>query len=89
MSHEATDAPDALAEAITELRAAEAAWANFRRDMPLGTNDIQQFERRMYMAYGTLSQKPFARMKARLLKARATYAKAKAQAARSESAEDS
>jgi hypothetical protein len=75
------EAPDALTAAITELRAAEAAWADFRRDMPLGTNDIQQFERRMYMAYGTMGQKPFARMKARLLKARAAYAKAKAAAA--------
>jgi hypothetical protein len=74
------EAPDALAAAITELRAAEAAWADFRRDMPLGTNDLQQFERRMYMAYGTLGQKPFAAMKARLLKARAAYARAKAAA---------
>ncbi|MDR0436627.1 MAG: hypothetical protein LBH11_07775 [Propionibacteriaceae bacterium] len=66
-----------LEVATAELREAEAAWREFRRRMPLGTDDLRRYEVRMYQQFGTGTKKEFAAMKARLLKARAAYLAAK------------
>ncbi|MDR2620047.1 MAG: hypothetical protein LBC29_02830 [Propionibacteriaceae bacterium] len=75
----------ALQTATAELRAAEAAWSEFRRQMPLGTDDLHTYEVRMYLQFGTGTKKEFSVMKARLLKARAAYLSAKKAAAQAAS----
>jgi hypothetical protein len=72
-----TESISPLDAATAELREAEAAWRMFRRQMPLGTDDLRQYEVRMYQQFGTGTKKEFAAMKAQLLKARAAYLAAK------------
>ncbi|MDR1355712.1 MAG: hypothetical protein LBJ43_05600 [Propionibacteriaceae bacterium] len=65
-----------LAQATAELQAAETEWRKFRRQLPLGTDDLRQYEIRMYQQFGTGTKKEFAAMKSRLLQARAAFAAA-------------
>jgi hypothetical protein len=63
-----------------ELREATAEWNAFRRRVPMGTDDLYQYEIRLRQQFQTAGNKDFDQMKARLLKARKRYLALKAAA---------